>query len=311
MDLALYAQIFRRRWRLFTSGLILAILLSLLAYVRVGSDGIHYREQETWQTNAITFVTQEGFPWGRAYEQYLSGNPGKGVPPVPLGDNSRLSYLAMLYAQLANGDIVQNSIFHGPPDSSRSVVASAVVPASAPSGTVLPLLQLQATAPTKREAVDLAHRATRAFTSYLVHRQQAAAIGPGERVVVQPLSSGDDAKRISGRGKTVPILIFLAVMVGVAGLLFVLENVRPKLVEAAGSGVEGPVAGAAVGGGAAAAAGGSRPEASVDRLEAGADGGEASAAAGSEGAAGEDARSVARARRPPREPGSPTRKPVA
>jgi hypothetical protein len=228
MDLALYAQIVRRRWRLFVCGLIAAILLSLLAYISIGPGGIHYRDQESWQSDATIFITQSGFPWGRAYEQYLSGDPARNVPPVPLGDNSRLSYLAMLYAQLANGDAVQNSIFHGRPDSGRSLVASAVAPASAPSGTVLPLLQLRATAPTKREAVDLAHRSTTAFTTYLVHEQQEARIGQAERVVTQVLNSGTGAIRVAGRGKTVPILIFLAVMVAVFGLGFVLENIKAK-----------------------------------------------------------------------------------
>jgi hypothetical protein len=232
MDLALYAQIVRRRWRLFAGGLVAAVLLALLAYVSVGPGGIRYREQESWQSDATIFVTQTGFPWGRAYEQYLSGDPAKNLPPVPLGDNSRLSYLAMLYAQLANGDAVQNRIFHGKRDSSRSLIASAVVPTNAPSGTVLPLLQLRATAPTKGQAATLANRATTAFTNYLVRQQQEAGIGKGERVVTQVLNSGTVAVRVSGRGKTVPILVFLAVMVGVFGLGFVLENVRTKSEEA-------------------------------------------------------------------------------
>jgi hypothetical protein len=66
----------------------------------------------------------------------------------------------------------------------------------------------------------------------VIYRQQAQADIPDkQRVVLQVFSAARNATVVSGRKKTLPIVIFLSVLLATIGLAFVLENLRPRLRE--------------------------------------------------------------------------------
>jgi hypothetical protein len=232
MDLQLYARVLWRFRALLVLGLILAASLAFLSYVKVSFDGgvpeLSYRDAEEWSSETTLFVTQQGFQYGRVAEPYLPSDEEAGLPPIPLADPDRLAMLTALYARLANSDEVRALIRRDGP--LNGFLDFEPVPAPEYSGpSILPLLNIRATAATPRDSVVLVTRATRAFRTWLVRQQTAAGIFPEQRVVVEVLNRASSPQLVAGRGKTLPIVVFLTVMTAVIGLIFILENLRPRV----------------------------------------------------------------------------------
>jgi hypothetical protein len=98
------------------------------------------------------------------------------------------------------------------------------------SSFLLPLIALTGTSTSPRLAVRTTNLGTKAFLDYLHTQQNAANIPANQRVGVQVIQKAKGATLTSGPGKTVPIIIFLVVMMAVVALTFVLENLRkPKV----------------------------------------------------------------------------------
>jgi hypothetical protein len=229
LDLQLYLRVLWRFRVLLAIGLVLAICLAALAYVRVdvrnGSLKLSYRETERWQSESRLFVTQKGFPWGRTTPQYVRTSGSN--PPVPAADATRLGNLAVLYAELAQGDRVQSLMgIHG--DMKRRVEIKTLAGPAFSSVALLPIIQITAQGTSPGAAVTLARRATKGLLTFIHQQQAAARIAHNQRVEVEVLARAEDADVINGRGKTLPLVAFVAVMVAVIGLTFVLENLRPR-----------------------------------------------------------------------------------
>lgn len=241
MDLQLYWRVLKRFRLLVLIGVMLGASLAILSYVRFeftdgGIDVIH-RQTETWQSQSRVFVTDRGFPWGRTNPEYVVDPKGE-APPFQSADAGRLSSLAVLYAELANGDPVKRllrrrAIIATPSDPALVAIPGLVevssVPGPAFSGSpILPLINIRAIDTTPEGAIDLAKAATEALVTFIRTQQSAASIDPQERVLVQVISEADSARLIGTRGKTLPIVVFVSVMIAFIGLAFVLENVRPR-----------------------------------------------------------------------------------
>lgn len=222
MDLRLYASVLWRFRFLALGGVLLAIALAVFSYARVSAGS------EQWQSEARLFITQSGFPWGRTVPE--SSDPSGEEPTVQLEDPSRLTSLAMVYSEFANSDAVHERIFRGGLDGSRlrgSIQAAVVTDAS--TGGAAPLIGIAATSSSPQMAMALARRTTEAVRNYVITQQSNAGIPSSERVILQVLSRADSAQMVQGPKKTVPMFVFLAVIVLVVGLIFVLENLRPGL----------------------------------------------------------------------------------
>jgi len=233
MDLPLYFRVLWRFRLLVLPGFVLAIALAVLAYGKVDVKHgfkITPRRTPVFHVDALLLVTQRGFPWGASQQLYVPGDVAKGLPPVPVGDFSRMSGIAMIYSQLADSDTVR-ALTQLKPAKSEKVLTSPYAPASAPPGTVLPMVALSADAASPARAAALVNSRIAAFQSYLVAQQSKANLSESKRVVVQVLLGGDPATAIviSGKKKTLPIVVFLAVMIAVTGLAFMLENMRPRV----------------------------------------------------------------------------------
>lgn len=233
MDLALYARVLWRFRMLVLAGLLAAILLAILSYAHISLEGgrpkLSPRGAEQWQSESTIFVTQEGFPWGRTVLEYTPADPDKGLPALALGDQGRLSSLAILYAQLANSDVVYEA-------AARSGPVPATVqamPVTNPSnGEILPLVSIRAVASSPEAAKTSAQRVSDAFRTYFRREQAAAGISPDERVILEVVKSADQAQLVAGRKKTLPIIVFLAVATATIGSAFLLENLRPRTAAA-------------------------------------------------------------------------------
>ena len=232
MDTRLYLSILWRFKPLVAAGLLLAIPLAVLSFAKVsfagGSPSLKYRQAQTWQSEAVLFVTQRGFPWGTTTPQYQPANPTEGLPAVPTADANRLSSLAVLYAQLATTHQVQRLMRHLPAKATDvSVTTIPAPPYSNPA--ILPLISVKGLGTSSSRAAALAADQARAIIAYVGRNQQAAGTPTAKRVLVQevqfPLPKL--ATVVGKRGKTLPIIVFLAVMIATLGLVFVLENMRP------------------------------------------------------------------------------------
>src|SRR5206468_1124218 len=113
-------------------GIVLGIVLATLSFVKVGSAGISYRHSETWVSHTTLFVTQSGFPWGS-----LSGAPTARQNAVS-ADPGRLSALALIYANIADSDVVRQRVVQT--GGADGTIEAAALPASASGNDVLPIL---------------------------------------------------------------------------------------------------------------------------------------------------------------------------
>jgi hypothetical protein len=242
MDLRLYFSVIWRFKFLVVTGLVLAAALAILSVVRVTSNGFVYRQAELWSGTTRLGVTQNGFPWGRLFAQETGAN-GTPTPveqankagDIPIADPNRFKDLAIFYAELATSDPVRRLMLKDGPIRGKIVATPVVVQ----SNYTLPLIDLMAIATSPRRAVELAQRGSNALTTYLETQQRANAVPPTDRVVLQEVLSARKAKIFAPRSKTMPIVIFLAVMFATIGLAFLLENLRPRTRKAdAGPSVE-------------------------------------------------------------------------
>lgn len=242
MDIALYGRVLWRFRFVTFLGFVLAIALSFFSFASVSTHGVHYRQPETWQVQSTLLITQKGFTFGRSVLPMAippaAANKVETVVPK-WGDEGRLSGLALLYSRLATSDTVMRQIRRSGP-LHGTVFASPVYTSDASNAGTLPLLQISGYSTTPALAGSLAKRAADAFTAYLRDSQAAARIPDTQRVLVEVVNQPRRPILVAGRKKTVPMLIFVAMISITIGLAFLLENLRPRVREAAHpAGVQG------------------------------------------------------------------------
>ena len=226
MDLGLYASVlWRFRW-IVVLGTLLAVALTVLTVAKVTSDGLSYRKAETWQAQTTLLLTQPGFPEGRAlFPDRTKGERSK----YSYTDPGRFASLTALYSQFAQSDEVR-ALFRreGAPRGS-SVSAAPVFPEGPSAYTPLPVIALFGSAQSRSDAVETTRLGTEAFMAFLDRNAREAEIPDSQRVQVEVLARPRGAVVIEPRKKTLPIVVFLTVITGTVGLVFVLENLRSRV----------------------------------------------------------------------------------
>jgi len=214
MDFALLvAVLWRSKW-LLIAGLLLGAVLAALAYGKPSMAGGHPtltpRKAEVWQSESQLLIAQSGFPYGQGVD----------------GPQAALSGLSPVYATLANGNAVQaemHQLIPGP----GTVKASESVDVATSSS--LPFVTLLATAPTAAQAKALAAGAASIFQTYVAHHQVSDKIPPSQRVQLSVVEAGVNTKLSEGHKYTLPILVFLAVLIGVLSIILLRENVGHRV----------------------------------------------------------------------------------
>jgi hypothetical protein len=216
---------------LVVAGLVAATGLAILSFVRVsvsGTDvGITYREPQRFGTEAILLVSQPGFPWGRSiterYEFRVDATGQRVAEPL-FANPSRFSDLAELYSHLVVSDEVRRLMEKDGP-----VVGEFSSDIVGPDGqSDLPLVRVLAIAGTPDAAISTAQRVVSAFLEFLEREQETNKIAARDRVTVELVQRPVQAGLIEPRKITRAVMVFLAVMIAVMGLAFVLENLRPR-----------------------------------------------------------------------------------
>jgi hypothetical protein len=233
VDLQLYLRVLWRFRVLVGIGFLLACALAFLSMVRVDpshSPHLRYRQDQQWVSYATLFVTQRGFPWGRSvipsastgvYPSATSGSDQQYADP------SRFSSLAILYSQFATSDPVRQIMLrNGPID---GTIEAAPVLSQTGYTEALPLVSIAGIGKTPKDAISLASRTMVALEEFLQQQQIRNRIPAESRVLVTVVNRPDKAKLLAGRSLTVPIVVFLCVMIVFSGIAFLLENMRPRI----------------------------------------------------------------------------------
>jgi hypothetical protein len=234
VNLPLYIRVLWRFRLLMAAGALLAIAFAFLSFVRIQlHDGVKlsYRESEEWSSTVTLLVSQKGFPWGNS----LISSDKVGPDPQAASDllsaqrlaESRFSSLALIYSELADSDAVRRLRSLGERPYGK-IEASALLDSSQ---NALPIVSIAAIADTPSRAVALAKRETSAFLAYIRQEQQKNANSPQDRVRLEVITTAGRPKRLVARPMTLPIVVFLTVMIAFVGLAFLLENLRPRAEE--------------------------------------------------------------------------------
>ena len=223
MDFGLYVRVLWRFRVIVLLGLLLGTSLAALSLVKVGTDGVSYRQDELYAATTRLLVTQTGFPEGRLY----GTSPTETVDPNgPVVDPGRFNNLAVLYAELATSDPVKILMLRDGPVRGK-VIANPVV-GGGEFKTLLPMIDLTAIATSPARSIRLAQRSADALTSYVRDKQEASRVPVDDRAVIQAVIRPGQVQLFRPRSKTMPIVVFAAVMFVTVGLVFILENLRPR-----------------------------------------------------------------------------------
>ena len=211
MDLRRLADAFRAHRLVTALGVGAAILLAFLAFVRVSPGGdptFQYRRANVWGSKITIQLTQEGFPEGRVQD---------------VGQRrAALIALTPLYARLATTDPVRQRMRRFGP-----VLGGARVdPVLDEHASSLPVIKISSFALTKAAAVTRVERQARAFMTYIANQQRANNVAPANRVVLKILSGPTRPAVVIPRKKTLPVIVFLAMLIITSGVVLVLENLR-------------------------------------------------------------------------------------
>ena len=228
MKIGLYLGVMWRFRFVVLTGFVLAVVLAFLSVARVNeSGGVTYRNAETWISRSTLLITQKRFPEGRSvFEQTVpaTGQQKQTEFAPKFADSSRFIELANLYAELATSDPVEHLVRQdGPLRGTVQAVPTVTVNGAA----ALPLLSINGIAKTPEDAIQLSRRAVAAFMGYLQEKQQRADVPVDQRVLLQVVDRPEKAELLRGRPKTLPIVVFIAVLLAAIGVAMLLENLRP------------------------------------------------------------------------------------
>lgn len=223
-------RIFWRFKVIVALGLLLAVALATLSFAKVsfrhGSPTLTYRQSETWAGRVSLLITEQGFPEGRTIFP-LSGS-GPDVTSK-YADPNRLAALADFYSRIAMSDVVLERIPHSRGARGRPLVTASAVTSALGNGATMPILVISGEASTPGGAVKLTDEAASAFRSYLTEKQDAAGIPSDQRVLLTVLNGAEQPYVVAPRKKTIPILVFMAVLAATLGLAMILEHMRPRI----------------------------------------------------------------------------------
>jgi capsular polysaccharide biosynthesis protein len=216
MDFDLFLAVLWRSRRLLLGGLGLGVVLAVLAYAQPGFSGgmptLKPRGSEVWQSESQLLIAQAGFPYRQAPE---AGEPARSV-----------GALSPIYANLANSGVVQAEI-HKQLGTTGTVKAAEDVDLAAAS--FLPFVNFTATAPTKEQATKLARGAASIFEAYVAHEQELNGVPQDKRIQLTAVQSGVNTKLSEGHKLSIPLLVFFVVLIATVSLIFLKENLKPRV----------------------------------------------------------------------------------
>jgi hypothetical protein len=199
--------------RVAVVGVVAAICLALLAHVRVdpfGDPKLSYRKPTVWGSKITLQLTQTGFPEGQVQD--------------PGARRDSLIGLSPLYARLANTDPVKARMRRLGP----VYGGVRVEPLVDENRSSLPLVRITSFAFSEARVAIRAQRQATAFIGYIAQQQALNNVPPRNRVILRVVSGPTPPEVVVPRKKTLPITVFLAMLVITGGVILTLENMRKR-----------------------------------------------------------------------------------
>jgi capsular polysaccharide biosynthesis protein len=204
MDLRLYGRVVWRFRFLVLGGLLVALALAFLTMFRVGPHGVSYRQQKTYRATQTLWLTSKG----SLLDGLKQGN---------------LAQVALQYVNIANSNVVLSRVLKaGPVGGSYQVVQ---IPG--PNNSLQPLISVTGQSHAPAQAARIAGRVSDALNWWSNLSQNRQNVQPDTRVTISTITPPRPFV-FQGRKLTVPIIIFLSVMIVTLGLAFIFENLRPR-----------------------------------------------------------------------------------
>jgi hypothetical protein len=216
VDLQLYFRVIWRFRFLVLAGLVLAILLSFFSFYGVTMNGatpkVHHRQSQTWRSSETLLITTQGGAFFR-----LGSPASAGI----------LGGIALNYAEIASSDAVKAIIRKGGPLQGTMTADPGVDQIT--HRIPLPFVTISGLATDPKTAVAIASRGSEAFREYVKERQASESVPDAQRINLQVLNAARNAEVVQARRKTVPVVVFLTTLIATLGLIFILENLRPRV----------------------------------------------------------------------------------
>jgi hypothetical protein len=232
MDLGLLARVIWRFKVLAAAGFAVAVLLAVLSIASVSFPGgrftLTYRNPVIYTAQSRILATQSGFPWGRTILPTSPASPAPSTKNPGYADPSRFSTLATFYAQLVNGDQIQRQVVK--PQLKQILFGTVEIDHT--TNEPLPFVDITSFAPSAVIAQRLAVEGTRALQSLVEAQQTKASIPDDQRVLLQVLQQPTKVRVATPRKKTIPVVVFMTVLIATLGALLALENLRPSVLPA-------------------------------------------------------------------------------
>ena len=234
MELSRHAQVLWRFRVIIVAGVLAGLVLAIGTLFSVSSSGLQWRQALEYKSSSTLFVTQPGFPWGRAYlPTATDGAPATATAPDQnFAEPARFAGLASIYSFLVRGDEVRALIPGHPSDS--QIAAEPFVSSTGGNADTLPLIGLVTLGKTPLAAQQLNAESIKALTTYIARQQRASKTANAQRAVIQVLNPPSAGVVAKPRSMTGAIVVFLLCVIGAVALAYIIENLKPRRpVEAA------------------------------------------------------------------------------
>jgi capsular polysaccharide biosynthesis protein len=216
MDLVEYGRVVRRQALIVVVGLTVTFALMFISLVRVSGDGMVLRRPPTYQARSTLLVTQAGFPLGQAAS-----------PDYQQSADTRMQYLAGLYAELATSETVRRVIEHNgtrlalPPESYD--VTQVIEPVN---HQALPLIEVVGMTTSEGGAMAIANRVAAGLKRYILVNQNRVRTPKAQRVGLRVVSRADHADVFEGVKLTTPIMLFILGLIVTLASAFARDNLK-------------------------------------------------------------------------------------
>jgi hypothetical protein len=142
----------------------------------------------------------------------------------------RFSNLALVYAYIAQSDLIRKLI---PPPRPLEDQIQVITPSIPGSSDPLPLIEITTEATGATGAQALNNAVIKALRNYLNRELDANDVKASDRVTLQVLNPPQPGKLTAGRSPTLSLVAFILVMIAALVLVYVLESNRPVMADPA------------------------------------------------------------------------------